>query len=73
MSDTYLKAIKLLTVFSWPVFAVVSVASYPMIRALFGDKWGAAVPIASALSFWAILTSVHYFASQALIVTGDEF
>lgn len=72
VAEAYLRAIKLLVVFSWPIFAVVSVATYPMIRALFGDQWDAAVPLASILAFWAMLTSVHSFAASALIVTGNE-
>jgi O-antigen/teichoic acid export membrane protein len=72
VADAYLKATSLLIIFSWPVFAVVSAASYPMVRTLFGDQWDMAVPIASILSLWAILVSTHVFSTQALIVTGKE-
>mgnify|MGYP001816485641 CR=1 FL=1 len=72
VAGAYLRAVNLQCSLSWPVFAVVSVAAYPMIRGLFGDQWDLAVPIASILAFWAILISVHCFAASALMVTGHE-
>lgn len=72
LREAYLNAIKLQAAFNWPVFAVVSVAAYPLIMFLFGDQWGMAAPITSALAYWAMLTSIHCFSNQILVVTGNE-
>jgi O-antigen/teichoic acid export membrane protein len=72
VSDAYLKTVRLQLAFSWPIYAVVSIAAYPMIRALFGDQWDKAVPIAAILSLWAMLTSIHTFSSEILIVKERE-
>jgi len=72
VAEAYLKAIVLQAAFCMPLFAVVNLAVYPMIRALFGDQWDAAVPIASILSIWAFFQSVHYFSGDALIAVKKE-
>jgi O-antigen/teichoic acid export membrane protein len=70
--EAYLRSAKLLSVFTLPALAVASAASYPMIIGLFGGQWVAAVPIASILAVWAMLTSVHSFSASAYIVSGHE-
>ena len=72
VADAYVRANKLQVVISWPIFAVVGVAAYPIIRVLFGDQWDLAAPLASILAIWVMLTSVHCYATEALIATGGE-
>ncbi|HED36479.1 MAG TPA: hypothetical protein ENJ08_19960 [Gammaproteobacteria bacterium] len=72
VADAYLRSVKLLLAFTLPVFAVAGAASYPMIIGLFGDQWGAAVPIASILAIWIMIVSVHSFSASAFIVSGGE-
>ncbi len=72
VAEAYLQAIKLQAAFCWPIFAVVNVCSFTLIRAMFGDQWDAAVPIASVLAIWAILQSTHGFSSFALLAEGKE-
>ena len=72
VGEAYLRAITLLGAFTWPLFAVVNLCSYSMIRALFGDQWDAAIPIASVLAIWAILQSTHSFSSLALLAVDKE-
>lgn len=72
VAEAYLRAIKLQLSLSWPVFAVVSVSSYPLIHALFGTQWDQAVPIASTIAIWAMFVSVHVFSAPTLISTGGE-
>lgn len=72
VADAYLRAVKLLLAFTWPVLAVASAASYPMINALFGDQWGSAVSVSSILAVWVMFTSIHSFSSSALIASGAE-
>ena len=68
----YLRAIKLQAAFTWPIFAVVNVAAFPMINALFGDQWDHAAALASVLAIWSMFASIHCFAPSALIASGDE-
>lgn len=72
VGDAYLRAITLQGAFCWPLFAVVNLCAFSMIRALFGDQWDAAVPIASVLAIWAILQSTHSFSSLALLAVEKE-
>lgn len=68
----YLKASSLLTGMCWPIFAVACIAASPLVIAMFGAKWEAAVPVASALSIWALIKATHSFSYQALIAIGKE-
>jgi len=70
--EAYLRSMNLLLAFTLPVFAMAGAASYPMIMALFGDQWGAAVPITSILAIWVMFISPHSFSGSALIVFGAE-
>lgn len=70
--DEYLRAVALVGAFTIPLFAVVNIAAYPMIFALFGNQWGESADLATILAFWAILQSLHCFAAHALMATGQE-
>lgn len=72
VAEAYLRSVKLLLAFTWPAFAVVGAASYPMIIGLFGDQWVSAVPVASILAVWIMFVSVHSFSPSAFIVSGGE-
>jgi len=70
--DAYLNAIVLMGAFSLPLFAVVHLAAYSMITALFGDQWKISAGIASILALWEMLRSLHCFATPALLTIGKE-
>ncbi|MDS1309928.1 oligosaccharide flippase family protein [Marinobacter xiaoshiensis] len=70
--SAYTKATLLMGAIVWPVLAVASVASLPAIRIFFGGQWDAAAPVASILAVWLILRSVHHFANNLLIASGNE-
>jgi O-antigen/teichoic acid export membrane protein len=72
VQDAYLNAIVLIGAFSLPLFAVVHLAAYSMITALFGDQWKNSVEIASILALWEILRALHCFATPALLTIGKE-
>ena len=72
VSEAYLHAMVLQTSFSWPVFAIVNLSAFSMIRALFGNQWDAAIPIASILAIWAMLEATHSLSSHALISMQRE-
>lgn len=68
----YLRAVGLQCVVSWPLFAVVTVASGPMIEVMFGPQWGESVPIAAALAIWGLLRSTHIHQMSALMAVELE-
>lgn len=72
VAEAYLKTIKLQAAISWPILAVISIAAYPMIIALFGDQWGLAAPIASILAYGLIIGSTHYYGNAVLLAKGAE-
>ena len=72
VGEAYLQAVSLVGAFALPLFAVVNIADYSMIHALFGDQWDQSVQIASALTFWAMFQALHCFMRQALLTAGKE-
>lgn len=72
VSDAYMKASVLTGALLIPVLGVASLSSLPAIRFMFGDQWDAAAPVASWLAIWAMLRSVHWFASDMLLAVGRE-
>lgn len=72
LTEAYTRATVLICALVWPVLAVASVASLPVIRLFFGDQWDAAAPLTSVLAIWLILRATHQFANNLLIATGNE-
>ncbi|PTB99218.1 polysaccharide biosynthesis protein [Marinobacter sp. Z-F4-2] len=69
---SYTRATVLISALVWPILAVASVASLPVIRLFFGDQWDEAAPITAILALWCILSSTHHFFNHLLIATGHE-
>ncbi|WP_417547400.1 oligosaccharide flippase family protein [Marinobacter segnicrescens] len=72
LTEAYTRATVMICALVWPVLAVASVASLPVIRLFFGDQWDAAAPLTSVLAIWLILRATHHFANNLLIATGNE-
>jgi O-antigen/teichoic acid export membrane protein len=72
VNQAYIGATVLLGGFVWPVLAVASVVSLPVIRLFFGDQWDAAAPFATMLAYWAMFRTVHWFSSDLLVARGKE-
>jgi O-antigen/teichoic acid export membrane protein len=72
LTEAYTRATVLICALVWPVLAVASVASLPVIRLFFGDQWDAAAPLTSVLAIWLLLRATHHFANNLLIATGNE-
>ena len=72
VTEAYLRSTNLLLAFTLPVFATAGAASYPMIIALFGDQWHAAIPVTSILAIWVMLVSVHGFSASGFIISNAE-
>ena len=52
---------------AWPFYAVLGLAAHPIILTLFGDQWGASIPVLQWLSAFGAATAATMFASTALI------
>src|SRR5436190_6523786 len=52
---------------AWPFYAVLGLAAHPIILTLFGDQWGASIPVLHWLSGFGAATAATMFASTALI------
>ncbi|NWO07455.1 MAG: oligosaccharide flippase family protein [Alteromonadaceae bacterium] len=68
----YSRAAQLITGLVWPVLAVVSVASLPAIRFMFGDQWDQSAPVATIIAYWAMLRAANILAPKALVAVGKE-
>lgn len=68
----YSHAAQLITGLVWPVLAVVSVASLPAIRFMFGDQWDQSAPVATIIAYWAMLRAANILAPKALVAVGKE-
>jgi O-antigen/teichoic acid export membrane protein/peptidoglycan/xylan/chitin deacetylase (PgdA/CDA1 family) len=67
LAPPYRLAVEQLTALAWPFFAALLLLAAPMIRALYGPQWDAAVPVARLLCVAAAIASVGLFATQAMI------
>ncbi|WP_144821944.1 oligosaccharide flippase family protein [Marinobacter piscensis] len=72
IASAYNRAAQLITGFAWPVLAVISIASLPAIRFMFGDQWDQAAPVATIVAYWAMLRAANILAPHALIAVGKE-
>ncbi|WP_372972231.1 oligosaccharide flippase family protein [Marinobacter sp.] len=72
LTKPYTRATVLICALVWPVLAVASVASLPVIRLFFGDQWDAAAPLTSVLAVWLMLRATHHFANNLLVATNNE-
>jgi len=52
---------------AWPFYAVLGLAAHPIILTLFGNQWGASIPVLQWLSAFSAATAATMFASTALI------
>jgi O-antigen/teichoic acid export membrane protein len=68
----YTKASVLIGGMVWPVLAVASVASLPVIRLFFGGQWDEAAHLAAWLAFWGMIRSTHCLSNNVLLVSGEE-
>jgi O-antigen/teichoic acid export membrane protein len=72
INEAYIRASVMIGGLTWPVLAVASVVSLPAIRLFFGDQWDAAAGPASLLAYWAMLRTIHIFASDLLTAMHKE-
>lgn len=70
MRDWFLKVVRLTSIFSFPLFAGIAVFASDIISLVFGENWGASIPIMQVLSFIGILHSIAYFDGVVMVANG---
>ena len=70
LKPAYLAAVTYLTGVSWPFLVVLAILAAPIVRALFGDQWDAAVPVAQILCVAGFLWSPFWTCMNMAIAMG---
>ncbi len=67
----YVRGVAIFTVVGWTFLGFLAVAAFPSIRLVYGDQWGAAVPLARVLCLVGAVDLVHHLAKEALLAHGE--
>ncbi len=70
MRTAFLDGTALLTGVTWPAYAVIAVASEPLILLLFGDQWQAAVPLVPYIALTAAISATHFLCGTTYTARG---
>ncbi len=70
MREPFLLAVTHLTGLGWPFFAFLSLTASPIVLLLYGDQWGAAVPLVAILCLAEMLLTPFSLLEQVLISHG---
>ncbi len=65
-----LEMIRFTTALAWPFFALLALLAAPLIRLLYGDQWGPAVPVAQAMALFGAAMTAAPFGSMVLKALG---
>jgi O-antigen/teichoic acid export membrane protein len=71
VNRAYTRGITILTAVGWTFLGFLAMAAQPAILLVYGDQWGAAVPLAQVLCMAAAVELVHYLAKEALLSHGE--
>lgn len=66
----FLRALVYLTGISWPFFVFATLMAAPMIRIMFGNQWGAAVPLMRWLCVAAVVGTLTYQCNAFFVAVG---
>ncbi len=64
-------SLSFLTAVGWPVLMFLALASFPVLRILYGVQWVAAVGLAQVLCAAMAIELVHYLSKEALLAAGE--
>lgn len=70
LKPAYLATVTYLTGVAWPFLVVLAILAAPIIRALFGDQWDAAVPVTQILCAAAFLWAPFWTCMNMAIAMG---
>jgi len=66
----YLRTCGLITGIAWPFFAFLGLMAHPIIQAMFGDQWAAAVPLVRILAVGGLIYHALPLAGPLLVAAG---
>ena len=66
----YQKAVAYMTCLGWPAYGFLFFMADPLIHILFGDQWGASVPVAQGLCIWGCFRAFIVFSTEVLTAVG---
>ena len=66
----YLTTVSCMTALAWPFFTFLGAMAPPIVRLLYGDQWGAAVPLIRIICFASALYSMFSMARYLFVATG---
>jgi len=68
--DLYCRSLNYVTAIVLPVYAAIMILAAPIIYLLYGNQWGAAAPVASALALAAAVNALSFGLEHVLIAAG---
>lgn len=71
VNSAYVRSVAILTAVGWPFLAFLAVASWPMIRIVYGTQWLDAVPIARVLCLACAIELTFLLSREVLLATGQ--
>ena len=71
VNRAYTRGVAILTAVGWTFLGFLAISAQPAILLVYGDQWGAAVPLAQVLCLAAAVELVHYLAKEALLSHGE--
>lgn len=71
LNASYLLSIGLVTAVGWPFLAFLALASYAVIRIIYGDQWLDAVPLARILCLACAIELAFVLSREALLACGE--
>ncbi len=70
-SDLYCRSLNYVTAIVLPIYAAIMVLAPPMVNLLFGNQWGPAAPLATALACSAAVYALGFGIEHVLIASGQ--
>ncbi|MDE2612786.1 MAG: lipopolysaccharide biosynthesis protein [Burkholderiales bacterium] len=70
IEPSYASSVALLTAVGWPFLAFLALASYAMVRLVYGTQWLAAVPLARVLCLACAIELLFFLSREALLACG---
>jgi O-antigen/teichoic acid export membrane protein len=71
LRQAYLKTVSYMTALAWPFFGFVALMAPAIVHVLYGDQWGAAVPLIRVMCISSALYSMFSMARYLFVAMGE--
>jgi PST family polysaccharide transporter len=72
MADAFLSVVQMMSVVSFPVFALLAVLAPNLIPTVLGEQWLSGAPVLTALAICGIIASILWFNSTLMLANGKS-